>query len=273
MSFFYHLKNNMFRRLLNGNIFRVDPMDFGSTEVSEIPEIDRHEFPKFNQYKDKRSKNACTIVNAVKDLCYNYRIEFKSEYVFGAIEYAVKNDWYVIGKGRHTNKAMQSVRKYFATLWIEANYVRLRHTDPKLQEYKEKWYMIGCSFTWDWKYISDYAKDWVVDWSEYWKSFWHRTSMYWDDRIWDSEYWFKYNDYKLKDLKWLTNNWNYYWRYYIRILPTTLKKPMAETKQDVEKTKELTILENALSICRKHLDDDNQQKAHELAEYIRSLKE
>ena len=265
-------------KVVDWAIYQTDPRDFGSIHTTWITPIEPHEFPKYNQYKRKISKHACTIVNAVKDLCYNYNIEFKKELVRGAIEHAEQNFWYNRKKGWRTNNAMKAVRSYFKTLWVEAVYIRIHFNDPKFVEYRNAWYMIGCTFRWNAKYVKDYWADWILDWVAFWKStFWHRSSLtswsiLWKNFVWDSEYWFKYNQYELKHLDQLIKNWVFYTTFYILTLPENMTNTVANIKTDKEKSKELTICENALSIARKHLDEENKQKASELAEYIRSIK-
>lgn len=254
-------------------IYNIDPRDFGSSKVATIESLTNRTLPKYNQYKTKKSKSACTIVNSVKDFCYNYDYPFSDKLVEEAIDYCVANHWYIVGKGRQTNLAMQWVQKFFKSKGIDSAYIRISHTDPLLQEYKDAWYMIGCSFNWNIDYILDYARDWVLEWINFKpRQRGHRTSIYKNDYIRDSEYWFKYNEYKLKDLKALIKNWVYYPTFYVRVLPDNLTKPMEEIKKDDEREKELIICENSLSIAWKHLDSENQKKASELATYIRSIK-
>lgn len=214
------------------DVFAIDNRDFDGSHVDTIPTILPHKFPEFNQYANTRSRQACTIVNAVKDICYNYNIDMTTELVRDAIDYCVDNWWYVKGKGRSTPKAMQYVRKFFIERWVDAKYVRLRHTDPKLQEYKDKWYMVWCSFSGNMDYIMDYKDDLVVDGIDFKpRLFWHRTSMYWENRIWDSNYGRSYNDYKLRDLAWLEENWVFNKRYYVWVLPDSLIAPVEDLKR------------------------------------------
>jgi len=235
-------------KVVDWAIYQTDPRDFGSIHTDWITQIEPHELPKYNQYKRKISKHACTIVNAVKDLCYNYNIEFKKELVRWAIEHAEQKFWYDRKKGWRTNKAMEAVRSYFKTLWIEAVYIRIHFNDPKFVEYRNAWYMIGCTFKWNAKYVKDYWTDWILDWVEL------------------------YNQYELKHLDQLIKNWVFYPTFYIRTLPENMTNTVDNIKKDNERSKELTICENALSISRKHLDEEHQQKASELADYIRSIK-
>lgn len=257
---------------IDWEIYNIDPRDFWSSKVTGImPLLDR-ELPEYNQYKHTKSKHACTIVNAVKDLCYNYDIHFSDDLVEDAIDYCVEHYWYVVGKWWHTNKAMQWVRSFIKTKGVEATYIRIDYKDPLFEEYKDAWYMIGCSFKGNTAYVLDYALDWYLIWKDFKPSnWWHRTSIYKDNFVWDSEYWLEYNEYKLWDLDALVNNWVYYPTFYIRTLPADMTAPTEEIKKDDERVKELTICENALSIAWKHLDEENQKKASELATYIRNL--
>lgn len=219
-----------------GDVWAINEKDFWASHISNIQVIPKHEFPKFNQYKYKRiGKSTCTITNAVKDALYNYGIPFNKNYVFSAVDYCVREWWYTVWHWWSTPKAMQYVRKRLESLWIKASFVRLRYTDPKVQKYLDKGYMVWVSFNWNHNYILDYAKDGILDWITFGKrTFWHRTSMYWNHRIRDSEYWFKYNDYKLAHYKELVEAWTYNWRVYVWTLPEDLIAPVDDIKRLVK---------------------------------------
>jgi len=232
------------RKFYDGwDVRAIDDRDFGSKFVGDIEPVDSHKKPQFNQYDYVKTRHACTIVNAVKDICYNYYLHFDKQLVFDAVDYCIEHWWYVVGKWWQTPRAMQYVRKFFNDMWEEATYIRLRGTDPLLTEYKYKWYMVWCSFWGNTDYVIDYGTDGTVDWTSFHpRQRWHRTSMYGDNRIWDSEYGFEYNDYKLKDLKWLQEEWTYNMWYYVWVLPENLVHPVDEIKRLVEM--ELSIEEN-----------------------------
>ena len=229
----------IFRNLFRRNFVEwatwlwADKRDFGATHIKKIKPIPKHEFPKFNQYKDNYTKHSCTFTNAIKDLCYNYNIQFDKNLIYSAIDYAEKHCWYNHKHWYETQTAMKCVRKRAKeVLNLETSFVRLWHTDEKVAEYKRKGYMIGVTFNGNNNYVMDYAKDWVVDWIDFKpRQRGHRTSMYGKYRIWDSEYWFKYNDYSIKHFNELVKNWVFYPRVYIWTLPEDLKAPVEDLKR------------------------------------------
>ena len=237
-SFWTNIINK--RKFYDGwDVFSIDERDFGGSHIDKIPTIKWHKKPEFNQYKDPYTKHSCTITNAVMGLCYNFGIEFKKNYIYEAIEFCEKNWWYNHRYWRDTNKAMQYVRKRAKIKrGKEFPYVRLRYTDPKAEEYFDKGYLVWFSFNGNNKYILDYAKEWILDWTSFGKrQRWHRTNMYketWVYRVWDSESWFKFNDYWLANFHWLVEDWTYFARLYIRTPEESLIWSVSEVKRLVK---------------------------------------
>jgi len=262
-------------KIVDGAIYSPDPRDFWSEVVETISPVKLHDFPRFNQWDYDETTHACTIVNALKDVCYNYFIPFSDELELEVVEYAVENMWYVVGEWWKTNKAMQAVRKFLATKDIEATYIRIPHTDKLLVEYLKAGYMIWCTFKGNEEYSRDKNEDWILHWTIFEPATrWHRSSMIMIDGticIWDSYFGIKYNQYELNDFIWLLEAQTYFPTFYIR----TKVEDMTDTPENIitntERKKELIILVNSLSLWWKHLNPENQQKASELADYIRSM--
>lgn len=182
----------------------------------QIKEITGRKLPKFNQWNYSESINACTIVWATREYCYQNYIEFSVWLMLDIIKYAEKENWYIIGNSWNSSLGMNAVRKFFGN---ECNYVKVTYNDPIIAQIYSKNNVLGITYKGN--------KDWNVD-SDDWEligkrfeptSYWHRTSTQYDiDKkkiyINDSYDWTKGNIYQVKYLFDLVNGVNIYPTFY-----------------------------------------------------------
>ena len=148
-------------------------------DLDVLPTIKRDKLPQVNQWKFIKSTNACTIVNAYKDLCYLWDKECNDKEMLEFIDRAVANMKYITGNGWYSSSWMNAVYKWWNKkyTWMLSNYVLITLQDiPKVLS---KWYMVGCTYRGNSSYNNDYRKDYKLDWDSFWSpTYWHRTSIY-----------------------------------------------------------------------------------------------
>jgi hypothetical protein len=147
--------------------------------VDDIDLIENRKVWQLNQYKFAKSKSACTIVNAYKDLCYLWDKECTETEMLEFIDYCVTK-WYRVGQWRYAD----FWNKYSVELWNtkysdkQTSYVKIKRDDQDFMPILDKGQMLWCTYKWNRAYNIDYMKDCQLDWSMFWSTtYGHRTSI------------------------------------------------------------------------------------------------
>ena len=233
------------------------------------------ELPEVNQYAFTETKYACTLVNAYKEACYTTGVKATQEGMLWFVQEAHNKYGYVYGKGWYTSVAMNTIKKIWNEKYPEhkLDYIAVRMDNPIFLRSLQNRNMLGCTYKGNSAYNEDYQSDNILDWDQFWSpSYGHRTSLrFTDGKIYivDSNNGKKYNIYEIKQFTKLVENSVYYPTFYLWV--EDKENSIVSPKKDKETIQELNILSNALSLSWKHLDPENQEKAHDIKVYIDKL--
>ena len=209
--------------------------------------------PQVNQYKYAKSKSACTIVNAYKDLCYLRDHPATDWEMIAFIDYAV-TQWYKVWQWWFADKAMKSVMEYWNATYPDklVSYVKILRTDADFTAILKKNFMLWCTYKWNSAYNKDYQWDLILNWETFGTStYGHRTSILLKDNkimVEDSAAGNKYNEYELKQFTKLIQNWVYNPNFYLFI-------PQVTNKEEISRLNKMSVA------CQMIIDNCNIMKS------------
>ena len=109
------------------------------------------------------------------------------------------------------NTWVDVVRRYLKSIWHNVNSYRINTKSNDFWELLDKWYRINIWINVKEWFYEDAQDNWVLDKFPIWaQEYWHSTSIkkIWDNYIVDNYKWvYKYNTFKLQDLKELIDKW------------------------------------------------------------------
>ena len=179
-------------------------------DIDTVQPIPYKEMPPYNQYKLKKTANACTLVNSYRVACYVAGINPVAQDYLDLVDAAVKNG-YMIGSWRYVYKAIDTVRAFMKTQHaVSLVSVYSKWSDPTFTKLLKKWYPAIFSYWGNYAYNKDYQPDAELNGSVFWlQTYGHCTvqklkdsNMYVDD----SSYGNSYNIYKIDKLPELFQN-------------------------------------------------------------------
>ena len=268
-----------------------DEYAFGESTEYIIKKIEHNIFPKWNQWKNKNTKSACTIVWAVNQLIRLFWIDLDMEKTnklyLSAVEYCVWK-WYVIWEGRWTPTACNNVCKWWneiasRTFNKEKVFrVRLYWNNDRIIEALNKGHIV-----WFTKYVNfwEHQVQWLVYWnpSIYPKMVGHRLNWsdvnyiqatWWADiskaERWavDNYHWQIWEYFAFKEMKPYINHWVYaYW--YLILPESRMISNIEKEKERIAKLKAVNTLIGTLSSTYEDLDNDSQLMMSALATSLR----
>lgn len=214
--------------------------------IDDLDTITKRNIPQVNQGKYAKSYFACTIVWTYIDLCYLWNKKSSEIEMLEFIDYCVTK-WYKVWFGRWVDSWAKHTVDYWNSKYKDklTSYVKIMETDPDFQKVIDKWYLLGCSYGGNDLYNYDYKIDCVLDGNTFGEqTYWHRTSiMKHDDKLFieDSYAGNPYNEYEIKDLKWLLSNGVYRQWFYLFF-------PQVTNKQEISRLNKIRVaLENIIS--------------------------
>jgi len=205
----------------------IDIFEFGDLwlNADDLEIIPQHDFPQLNQYVYSNTKMACTIVWALIQSCYLYGLKPTQKDMLDCVVFAHEDDsWmaqYQYGRWWRADLAMRATEKRFEKNYPEKKlyYSTVRRDEPNFWKLLKKWYMLGLIYDWNYQYNKDYQSDCILDWNKFWaRTYGHRPNLIyrdWKTFIVDSSAWRSYNEYEVKDLNWLIQNWVFHEVFYV----------------------------------------------------------
>lgn len=256
-----------------------------------IPTIKHDIRPVWNQWKNTKTKSACTIVWAVNQIIRLFWLvlsETQTNKLYcEVVEYCTKY-WYVIWSWRWTPTAVDTVRKRRNEIWyrtFEKEKVfskRLLRNHPEIKEALDKWHLVW--FTKSVNFAS-HQVEWLVygEPSIYPKMVWHRLNRAWVQHIkatwwadiskaerWaeDNYHWQIGEFFAFKEMKPYINHWvNAYW--YL-ILPISCSVDSIEkNKEMIAKKKAYHVLISVMSSTYKDIENEFQMMSWAYATALR----
>lgn len=228
-----------------------------------IPEITHNIYPKSNQWLNKETKSACTMIGSLNQIIRLFWIDLSMEdsnkLWIELVNWCVKNGWYQIGYWRSTPTAINYVCKWWNELWRkkfnkeEVFYLRVDWKDKLVKEALDKWHLVGFTYSldfWDDRYKGLVYKDsypWATGHRTNWKSVSRTVATWWAKwdgcDVWVHDSYFLWtNEYFVKDRS------KYMWKgmntpAYI-ILPKScmVDKTVEEVKTNIAEQKAINCL-------------------------------
>lgn len=278
--------------MINPAIDFGDEYAFGEEVNYKTPEIKHNIRPQGNQWENKETKTACTIVWAVNQIIRLFWLELDksktNQLYIEVVKYCTKY-WYVIGDWWATPTACNVVCKRWNEVWYKTFNkekvfrLRLYWSNPKLIEALEKWHIVW--FTKNVNFASDQV-EWLVyhEASLYPKMVWHRLNWAWVKLIkatwWadiskaergavDNYHWAIGEFFAFKELKKYINNWIYaYW--YVIMPESCMEDNIEKEKQRIARVKAINAVIGALSSTYEDLNTEEQMMASSMAWEMRN---
>lgn len=198
----------------------LDIFEFGDLwlDMDSLEVIKKNNVPQLNQYKYSKTKMACTIVGALIQSAYLYDLKITENDMLECVDFSHTDDsWmakYQYGKWRYADLWMRACEKRFEKKFNKKlYYATISWDDPIFIKLLKKGYPIGLTYNGNYQYSKDYQSDNVLDGNKFWTAtYHHRTTMVMlDGKVYiiDSAAGNPYNQYEIKDLPWLFQNWVY----------------------------------------------------------------
>lgn len=216
--------NFFIKEIYDGATDSEDPYVFKVWDLwldqTMFPKLESPDLQVFEQENYTESRQACTIVNAIRDWWHRFGIKFTDFQIIEIIQYIADNYWYKIGTGWDTNYAMNCLAKYFNKFYPQhpCYYARIDVNDPMFVYALSHNHSIGFTYKGNSVWNTDRA-DGELSWKSYSPiTYWHRSCLIMkngisvDDSYPIKQYTIKY----FKDLimgQWGTNiyGWFYVW--------------------------------------------------------------
>lgn len=244
------------------------------------PKIKHNIWPCGNQWKNKETKSACTIVWAVNQLIRLFWIDLDMEKTnklyIEVVKYCAENWWYVIGSWWSIPTAVNYVCKWWNEIWYKTFkedkvfWLRLYWNNEKIKEALDNWHLV-----WFWKTVNfwKHQVEWLVYWdpSIYPKMVWHRLNWkwvaytkatWWADISW-AERWAQDNyhgaiweNFAFKEVKPYINKWMY--AYWYVIMPCSCMKDSVEDEK--KKILRLKAVNATIQVLSSTYDDLNVEE-------------
>jgi len=202
-----------------------NPMDWQYSAVGitvdDLENLNGRKVGQLNQWKYAKSKSACTIVNAYKELCYLWDKECTETEMLEVIDYCIKEGKYKVWFGRYIHFAMKHVANRRNTKYPDklSSYFLVKRDDEDFQKILDKWQMLGCTYRGNNAYNKDFRKDCILNGSQFGSpTYWHRTSIRkkdWKINVEDSYAGNVYNTYELQKFQELIQNSVYAANFYL----------------------------------------------------------
>ena len=241
----------------------MDERAFGVEDIKKIPQVAWSIWPTANQWKNKETKSACTMVWAISQIQRLFQLQMSMEernkLDIEIVNWAVKNKWYIIWAWWDSRLACASVCEWWNTYWSErywtekVAYFRVLWNNASVMKALDAWHLVW--YTKKIQFWTDQVEGYVYR-DKYPKTTWHRLNLKWAQltiATWwakrqDSKYWSRDNyrwqiweEFFIKDLKPYINNWIYAYVYII--LPVSaLQEDIEDTKQKIAETKATNAL-------------------------------
>jgi len=196
--------------------------------------IDAKYFPQlewepqeFEQIEYTETKQACTIVNGIRDRWHRFGIKFTDQQVIAIVQYIADHYWYTIGQWRDTRLAMVALTKYFNKFYPEHKcyFARIQIDNPMFAYARSRWHSIGFTYQGNSAWNDD-RRDGMLEWKKYIPStYWHRSCLIYKNGMPTVDDSYKIKQYGIRYFKnlimWQTvdgEQWtNIYWRFYVWI--------------------------------------------------------
>jgi len=276
--------------MINPAIDFGDEYAFGEDVNYKTPEIKHNIRPQGNQWENKETKTACTIVWAVNQIIRLFWIDLNkaktNQLYIEVIKYCEKY-WYVIGDWWGTPTACNIVCKRWNEIWYKAFNkekvfrLRLYWNNPKLIEALDKghlvWYTKQVNFGMD-------QVEWLIRRDKYPKMVWHRlnrkgikyTIATWGADVSKAERGALDNyhgaigeSFAFKEVKKYINNWVYaYW--YVIMPESCMENNIEKEKQKIARLKAINAVIGALTSTYEDLNTEEQLMASSLAWEMRN---
>lgn len=269
---------------------REDEWCFWEETKFNIPKLTHNIWPTTNQWMNKETKSACTIVGTVNQLIREFALDMDyktaNNLAIEAVNYCTKYG-YIVGHWWSVPDAV----KYVCKWWNETArkrfnkeevfYIRADYRDSRVKEYIEKWHLAWFSYAlnyWDDRY------KWLVYRNEYPCWTWHRTnrvspsivkSTWWasgswcDVSVYDSYYLWT-NIYHIKDRSKYMGKWMNSPAYIILPISCMEGTSVEQEKKRIEETKCLNYVVSTLSSSYKSLPEEFKKLASDLASKARN---
>ena len=254
-----------------------------------IPKIEHNIRPHGNQWKNKETKSACTIVGAVNQLIrlfwLDLNMETTNKLYIEAVKYCEKF-WYIIGEGRATPTACNVVCKFWNEIWYKTFKKekvfrsRLYWSNEKIVEALEKWHIVW--FTKNIHFWEDQV-NWLIYRDKYPKSIGHRLNRAWTKWIsatwgadiskaerWavDNYHWQIGEFFAFETLKKYINN-GLYWYWYLILPESCMKDSIEEEKKKIARMKAVNSIIWVLSSTRWDMEEAFQELSSSYAQALR----
>lgn len=268
-----------------------DERAFWTDVVKSIPNLNWQVWPTANQWKNRETKSACTMVWAISQIQRLFQLDLSMEernkLDVEIVNYCVKNWWYVIWQWRSTPVACNNVCKWRNNIWSKRYnkerifYLRVLWTDPIVNKVLDNWHLV-----WYTKSIQFWADQvaWYVYRDRYPSTTGHRLNLKWveftvatwwakrwDSKFWshDNYFWQVWQSFFIKDLKPYINKWIYPYVYIILPESAMTENSVEQEKQNVEEAKAVNALIWTLSTTWWSLPEAFQKQVSELASNLR----
>ena len=266
-----------------------DEYAFWESVEFEIKEITHDVWPRSNQWSNKETSSACTMIGALNQIIRLFWIDLtlkESNNLWIEVVHYCEQFGYKIWSGRDTPTAINSVCKFWNEIWAERYwtekvfYVRRYWNTDKAKEALEKWHLVW--FTKALNFGEDRKKG-LVRRDSYPGAWWHRLNWQatkttvptgWaseptaDCGVYDNYYGLT-NQYLIRDRSKYMNKWMYAWAYMI-FPQSRLKETVEENKQKIAEKKAINYVLWALSTSYESVPEKYQKKFAELASEIRN---
>ena len=266
-----------------------DEYAFWESEECIIPEIKHDIWPCWNQWKNRETKSACTIVWAVNQIIRLFWLilsETQTNKLYvEVVKYCTKY-WYVIWSWRWTPTAVDCVRKRRNEIWyktFEKEKVftkRLLRNNSEIIEALEKWHLVW--FTKNLHFWEDQVY-WLVYRDKYPTTTWHRLNRKWikftkatwwadvskaERWVQDNYHWQMWEQYAFQSLKKYINNWLYaYW--YLILPESCAMNSIEKNKELIAKKKAYHVLISVMSSTYKDIENEFQMMSWAYATALR----
>lgn len=254
-----------------------------------IPTIKHDIRPCWNQWKNAKTKTACTIVWAVNQIIRLFWIQLSeaqtNKLYCEVVDYCTKY-WYVIWSWWWTPTAVDTVRKFWNEIWYKTFNTekvftkRLLWNNAEIEEALDKWHLVW--YTKNLHFWEDQV-NWLVYRDKYPKTTWHRLNWKWiqyTKATWwadiskaerwsqDNYHWAIWENFAFKEVKKYINNWVY--AYWYLILPVSCSiNSIEKNKELIEKKKAYHVLISAMSSTYNSIENEFQMMSWAYATALR----
>lgn len=266
-----------------------DEYAFGEDVVKTIPEVKGDVWATANQWTNKETRSACTMVWAISQLQRLFQLDLSMEernkLDIEIVNYAVTK-WYVIWTWWSTYTACKTVVEWWNNVGADRYnkekvfYLRVLWSNPLVLKVLNKGHLVW--YTKTLQFWADQINGYVYK-DSYKQMLWHRLNLkwaeytvatWWAQRQWaiygseDNYHWQIGENFFIKDIKPYINNWLYSYVYII--LPVSaMEGTVEENKNDIAETKAINYVLGSLTTAWSNVPKKYQEKFAELAKEMR----